>query len=132
MKSKKRILKGFLIGFIVLILVFGTFIYRQLQNFSKEIAQLAVNEINFSEFEDGDYIGEYHINEMLGATLKISILDNRIANISVIEHQYGLGGKAEEIFSQVIDYQSLNVDVVSGATGSSKVLLKAIESAFVK
>ena len=47
----------------------------------------------------------------------------------LLEHQTGLGGKAEAIIDQVIQNQSLEVDAVSGATTSSKTILKAIENA---
>jgi len=38
-----------------------------------------------------------------------------------------LGGKAESIVDDVIAKQSLDVDVVTGATYSSSTILKAIE-----
>lgn len=40
--------------------------------------------------------------------------------------------RAESIPQMVIEAQSLEVNVVSGATYSSKVILKAIENAFIE
>jgi len=51
---------------------------------------------------------------------------------AIIEHFNGRGEKAEAIIPRVIEAQSLDVDVVSGATGSSKAILKAIEDAFAE
>jgi len=50
-------------------------------------------------------------------------------SFTILEHDNGKGGKAEKIVDDVIKAQSLNVDVVSGATVSSKVILKAGEMA---
>ncbi|WP_313562885.1 FMN-binding protein [Ruminiclostridium cellobioparum] len=39
------------------------------------------------------------------------------------------GAKAEAIVDKIISEQSVTVDVISGATNSSKVILKAVENA---
>jgi uncharacterized protein with FMN-binding domain len=49
-----------------------------------------------------------------------------------VKHVNGQGKPAEVITEKVIETQSLQVDVVSGATYSSKVILKAIENALAK
>ena len=43
-----------------------------------------------------------------------------------------MGNKAETIVDDVVDKQTLDVDTVSGATVSSKVILKSIENALLK
>ncbi|WP_353955500.1 FMN-binding protein [uncultured Clostridium sp.] len=45
------------------------------------------------------------------------------------EHDCGLGKKAEKITEEIEKMQSLQVDEISGATLSSKVILKAVETA---
>lgn len=52
-----------------------------------------------------------------------------VSFIKIIEHENGLGGKAEKIVDDVISRQSLEVDALSGATVSSKYIIKAIENA---
>ena len=63
------------------------------------------------------------------AGVKVGILSNKIESIAILYHQNGMGKKAEGITNRVIQSQSLLVDSVSGATLSSKVILKAIEAA---
>jgi uncharacterized protein with FMN-binding domain len=46
-----------------------------------------------------------------------------------LEHRNGQGEAAEVIPQMVVDAQSLQVDAISGATFSSKVILLAIEDA---
>jgi hypothetical protein len=55
-----------------------------------------------------------------------------ITAITVLDHSHGPGHGSDAIIDRVIAAQSLDVDVVSGATLSSKVILKAIETALEK
>ncbi len=49
--------------------------------------------------------------------------------IELLKHTHGQGGAAEAIPGKVIEAQTLQVDTISSATYSSKVILKAIEQA---
>ena len=128
-----KIIKRVLIGIVVCIVVLGSIFYMglqsMLQTFSREINKVQINPINMSTIEDGVYEGEYHFNESVGAVVKVTVENQNITRIDMIEHKYGMGQKAEAIRDQVIEAQSLQVDAVSGATGSSVVILKAIENA---
>ena len=66
---------------------------------------------------------------MIAASVEVEVRDNKITNIVIKKHDYGLGKKAEAIVEDVVNQQSLNVDTVSGATLSSSTILKAIENA---
>ena len=61
--------------------------------------------------------------------VQVAVEGHELAEIEITEHQNGLGGKAEEIIEDVIDSQSLEVYAISGATVSSKCILKALEDA---
>jgi uncharacterized protein with FMN-binding domain len=54
-----------------------------------------------------------------------------IKKIEIVRHLNGQGKPAEVIPDRVIEMQSLDVDIISGATYSSKVILKAIENALI-
>ena len=130
---KRKINFKSIIGIIgMLVIAMGIGIYVSIQSFNKELKNLQINNINLSEVKDGVYNGEYGFKDVVSAKVKITVKDNKITKIDFIEHKYGLGKKAESIIDSVIDAQGLKVDTVSGATGSSKVILKAIESAFNK
>ncbi len=49
--------------------------------------------------------------------------------ITILQHDNGLGSTAESIVNDVVKEQSLDIDTVSGATVSSKCILKAVENA---
>ena len=78
---------------------------------------------------DGVYTGGYD-GGLVKATVSVTLAAGRIASIKIVKHDCSpIGKKGEAIVDRVVERQTLQVDVVSGATGSSKVLLKAIEAA---
>ncbi|HHV99653.1 MAG TPA: FMN-binding protein [Clostridiaceae bacterium] len=118
-------------AFVVLImaLAMGFAMYIKFKDLNKSIAALKVNEIDLAEISDGVYSGEYGYKDMVSAKVMVTVKNNSITNIELTEHKCGLGGKAGTIAKRVVDSQDLDVDAVSGATASSKVILKAIEDA---
>lgn len=118
-----------LIGFFVILIIFGTGMWITLSNNMKIIQEEALDIIDFSTYEDGTYEGLYFYEEQIGAKVEVYIKNGRLDDIVLVEHVYGLGGKAESIIDYVILEQSLDVDYISGATTSSKVILLAIENA---
>ena len=53
-------------------------------------------------------------------------------SIDVLKHMHGKGYGAEALAQRAVEAQSLDVDAVSGASGSSKAMRKAIENALRK
>ena len=49
--------------------------------------------------------------------------------VELVKHRHGRGAAAEVIPDAVLRQQTLGVDAISGATYSSKVILKAIDDA---
>ena len=80
---------------------------------------------------DGVYRGNYDLKgSPVKVTLDVTVQDEKITAIKIIKHFCSpIGKKAEKIIDQVIIKQDLKVDAVSGATGSSKAILKAVENA---
>ncbi|MDR0494119.1 MAG: FMN-binding protein [Treponema sp.] len=80
---------------------------------------------------DGVYRGNYDLaSTPVKATLDVIVQNHQIAKIDIVKHSCSpIGKKAEKITGRIIEGQSLDVDVVSGATGSSKTILKAVENA---
>ena len=81
---------------------------------------------------DGTYEGSYKAwpNRAL---VKVEIKDNKIVGIEIVEHWAWKGKKAESLISErIIRNQSTNVDAVSGATNSSRVIMNAVQNAIEK
>lgn len=77
---------------------------------------------------DGRYEG-YYDGGMVKVRVAVTVAAGKIVTIEILEHDCGMGKPAEAIVNTVIAAQSLDVDAVSGATHSSRVILKAIELA---
>ena len=129
MKRKK--LKILLLILLVLIVIGGITAASLASKMERELNALAAEEmkvIELSTLEDGSYEGKYKAFP-IDVELTVNIADHAIQSIDLIKHFNGQGEAAEAILEDVVEAQSLQVDTISGATYSSKVILKAIEAA---
>lgn len=125
MKKFIRIIS--IIFVIVIILVIG--MYFKVNTASKSAAsEISINSIDLSKVESGIYLGSYS-KGLVKVKVQVVVKDHRIEEIEILEHENGLGSKAEKIVENVISEQTLEVDTISGATVSSKSILKAVEVA---
>lgn len=83
---------------------------------------------DLSRIEDGSYTGSYEAG-FVSVRLQAQVRDGVIRNITIEEHDNWRGGDAEKLIDQVLAEQSLEIDAVSGATVSSKVILRSLELA---
>jgi uncharacterized protein with FMN-binding domain len=87
-----------------------------------------ITEVDLSDVLDGTYTGE-HIVLPISVKVEVTVKDHEITKIDLIRHINGQGQKAEILLDSIVEMQSLKVDVVSGATYSSIVILKAVQDA---
>jgi uncharacterized protein with FMN-binding domain len=92
---------------------------------------IAVKSPDLSKIADGTYQGKSKVGPVR-VTLDVTVKDKVISSIEIVRHFNGRGKKAEAIVPEIIAAQSLDVDVVSGATGSSKAILLAVENALAQ
>jgi uncharacterized protein with FMN-binding domain len=85
-----------------------------------------VGNPDLQKVKDGTYIGEYSAGPVK-VKAQTTVKSHVITAVKILEHRNGRGQKAEAITANIISAQSLNVDAISGATLSSKVILKAVE-----
>ena len=104
---------------------------KRVSNYKDKINNIVIQDVKLDNKEDGIYIGEFDA-DMIAVKVEIEVKNKRISNINLIQHKNEKGAPAEVITQKVMDAQSLKVDVISGATNSSKVILKAIENALSK
>lgn len=95
------------------------------------VPDIKVENVNLNDIKDGSYPGEYSAGPVK-AIVRVHVTDNRIADIIIEQHKNGLGKKAEKVIDAIKYKQSLDVEVVSGATLSSNVIRKAVEEALNK
>lgn len=98
---------------------------------SRPLPVIEIGSVNLKNLRDGSYTGEYK-SDPVSVIVKVDVTGNKITSVKIEKHECGTGKKAEEITNEIIKAQSLDVDVVSGATLSSKVILKSVELALEK
>ena len=118
------ILSGLIIGF--LLTISSVMQYSQLVHYRS----LPVNDINVSNIDDDDYFGK--VNYGFEYEVKVHIKNHKIENVEIIKnHDSFYARLAEGINHKIIREQKINIDAVTGATTTSKVLMKAVEAALV-
>lgn len=108
--------------------IFGIKYLIDVQNYKNAISNLKIDTIDLSNIPDGKYTGHCDA-QFVGAEVLVTVKDKKITDIKLVNHKNERGKPAEVILENVIKAQSLQVDAISGATNSSKVILKSIENA---
>jgi len=94
----------------------------------REVLEIEIKTVDLSTIPDGTFIGEFN-SFPVAAQVEVTVKDHTITAIDLVKHLNGEGGDAEVIPDMVVEAQSLQVDTISGATYSSKVILLAIQDA---
>ena len=124
----KRILAASLGGLCLLGIGGGMWFHGTLQRYRAAVEALRVQDVDLATVPDGAYVGSQDA-VLVAAEVRVTVVDGAIRRIALLRHENGRGKPAEAVLDRVIAAQSLQVDAVSGATSSSKVLLKAVENA---
>jgi uncharacterized protein with FMN-binding domain len=128
LKKKTKIII-MVIGIVLLIgLGIGAKFLMDVNAYQEKIAAMEIQDIDLSNVPDGTYEGSYDA-DLIQVKVAVEVKDHSITDIELLQHENGKGGPAEAVIPEVIETQSLQVDAVSGATNSSKVILKSIEIA---
>lgn len=90
---------------------------------------LNIKDVDVSKISDGIYHGKYDGGRWSNE-VKVTVKDHKIDKIELVKDvKFKKSEVTEEILKKVIEKQNSNVDVVSGATVTSKAYLKSIENA---
>jgi uncharacterized protein with FMN-binding domain len=81
-----------------------------------------------SSVADGDYRATASVPPVI-VRVEVSVRDGRITDFRVRRHLTGQGQAAEALAERVVEMQTIQLDAVTGATYSSKAILKAGEKA---
>jgi uncharacterized protein with FMN-binding domain len=97
------------------------------------MAPIRGGEIEEKRLVDGVYDGIYR-HGLNSATVRVTISQGKITDIELIKHFASWkGDKANEVIPQrIVAQQSTDVDAVSGATNSSRVIMNAVQEALEK
>ncbi|MCR4434642.1 MAG: FMN-binding protein [Clostridiales bacterium] len=105
-----------------------------------ELQNMVIADVDFKKLRDGVYTGAYRgtKDSFRNAAVEVTVASGAVTEIRVTEGALANEKQTTEIrkgltinnlFDEVIKSQSLKVDVISGATLTSKAHLKAVENA---
>lgn len=129
MKIKKVMLV--VIIFAAVVFVAGAAVVSNLSKNLDELTAMEIKNVDLSKVKDGTFTGYYKVMPV-DAKVEVTVENHVIKSINLVEHGNGKGQAAEVIPQMVVEAQSLEIESVSGATYSSRVILKAIEQALVE
>ena len=109
--------------------IYGGKYLSDLSTYRRQVAAIEIGTIALDQIPDGTYRGSFD-TVWVGAVVEVTVRDQRIVEIE-LQHRHDQGQAAEVIPDRVIAAQSLDVDMVSGATNSCMVILKAVENALL-
>jgi len=130
MKKKKLIYRWFFGSVAIMILIVVSIFGYLSWSGKNELNHLTIATIDFSQLNDGFYNGSYSLFPV-SVDVTVSVIDQRVTAINITKHFNGRGKPAEVIVDKIIADQTLQVDTISNATYSSKVILKAVEQALI-
>ena len=126
--KKKRIWVYIVAAIVIIIAGIGIAISSMIGNYRRQVDAMHIANVNLAEVPDGTYEGRCE-TLLVSADVRVTVKDHQIKEVELVRHDNGKGAAAEVITDRIVEAQSLEVDIVSGATSSSKVILKAIEDA---
>lgn len=102
--------------------------FSSLAQYKESVSQIFVSDVDLTGIEDGNYIGECNVGYVY-AKVEVIVKNNSLQQISILEHRTERGKPAETIVNDMVSQQQVHVDAITGATNSSKVIMKAVENA---
>lgn len=127
MKKRYKVLIGLLV-LLIIIGITGFILIQRMNENLDEVVLIPIETPDLSLINDGVYEGSYQATP-IDVMVKVTISNHQITDIEITKHVNGMGGDGENVIDDVILNQNLDVDLVSGATYSSKVILLAIMDA---
>jgi len=100
-----------------------------------EARNVEIRNIDFMKLVDGSYHGVYEggMYKWRENEVQVMITSDKVSEIALLNSKENRPPEfTEELFNRVIEKQSLQVDVISGASLTSKAFLRSIENALIK
>ena len=125
---RKMLIAGIIAVVVIAVAVFAAVMVSKSKKLDAYMETLQINEVDVSAVSDGVYAAEVDAG-MIRVALEVTVKDHKIMKIDLLQHQNGQGDAANAVTGTIVQEQRIGVDVVSGATLSSRVIQKAVENA---
>lgn len=125
---KKKLIVTIAAVIIILTAVFGGIYLAKVNEYKTALSGMTYTQVDISSVPDGVYIGECDVG-FIYAKVEVTVREGAISNVELLEHRNERGKNAEGIENDIVAQQKVDVDEISGATNSSKVIKKAVDNA---
>ena len=128
MLNVKKIVLSAVCVMVLTVGIFGGKYLISVKQYKGTIKDIKIGTVDLSKVSDGKYTGSFDA-DFVAAKVSVTVKQHKITDIVLLKHKTERGKPAEVIPEMVVKTQTLQVDTISGATNSSKVILKSIENA---
>lgn len=130
-KPKSKLWLILLLALVVLAIVFAGAFYYPYYTYQRDVARIRIQNVDLGTIADGRYTGRCDVG-VLAATVRITVRDHRMVDLELLEHKNNRGQAANAIADDMFIQQRIDVDTVTGATNSSKVIQQAAYNALTR
>ncbi|MBD3368979.1 FMN-binding protein [Candidatus Fermentibacteria bacterium] len=124
MKKRTRRILTVVISIAIVLLAVAVWFKIRYDRMSQVFATAEVGNVDLTEIDDGTYKGSFG-EFLVSVELEVTVQNNAITDIEVIDQHSGPGYEALETIDRIIAAQSPEVDALSGATISSQCIMVA-------
>lgn len=128
-RRRWRVGMGLVVVVVILGMAAGCGLYAW--RFNAVSGELTVGPLSLDRVPDGDHRGFYRLFHVAAQVL-VSVRDGKITGIQLLNYekmQRADADRTQRTLERVVESQSLDVDLETGATVTQKVALKAVENA---
>ena len=118
----------YILGAFGVLVVFGVFF---MFNGMSVVKNMPINNVDLGSVSDGTYTGAFKVGRW-SSKVEVTVKDHKITDIKMVSADPTVTSVSQDSVSKVIADQKLDIDIVSGATVTTKALLKSIENALAK
>lgn len=127
----KRRVKAVLIALSILTLIVVAMVAVFMIRMYSQVNDFDTTSVDVTKVADGVYEGQSE-TDLVKADVRVTVLNGEIKDIEIVRHMCGKGKPAEAMTESMILNNDVEVDAVSGATYSSKVIKDAVRNALRK
>lgn len=131
MKGVKKVFGFIVVALVVVGIISGGKFLLDMQEYKAAIQNITFSSIDITTVPDGTYEGDFDAG-FVYAKVSVTVKNGIMTDVKLLEHKNGKGASAESIIPTILEKQTTEVDSVSGATSSSKVIRKAVENALLQ
>lgn len=126
--GKKKVVLYTILGAMVIALAMGLYNYRIVFNYKRDVAAIKVQNVDLNTIADGEYFGDCNV-DLVRAKVRVAVQEHVITELELVEHYNDRGDAASVIPGNILAEQRIDVDAVTGATSSSRVIQEAVYNA---